>query len=347
MSAPDRHTKVSMERYAAPSIEPPRVFQLKIPSGFGGTQETASRMCALIVEGAKDFYVRQKAIDILLAARVPAKDYLGEIRALFEWVRDRVRYTRDPFRVEVLHSARKLAELRAGDCDDKTILLGAMLESVGHPVRLVLTGPDPRRPRLFSHVYLEVSHRGRWIPLDATMSKPAGWAPVMPTKMVVPLERRSSMPSVAQTLGAAGPVAVPEWLSGLMRAVAQEPVKPKDARVQQLWELLRRRRLLNRDPWVKQVLRRTWTKGLRARKRPRVTQRLTATFQAWGILPPVPAVATTVTNATTTAHTPGRQALPVAPLRLRPLRPVVVRKVGRVRAVGGRRRRGRGRHGLR
>jgi hypothetical protein len=153
------------------------------------------RIRELIRAGAKDFYVRQKAIDVLLARRVRPKDYLGEIKALFEWVQQHVRYTKDPFRVEVLHTAPRLLALRAGDCDDMAILLGAMLESIGHPVRLVLTGPDPLRPRFFSHIYLEVRHRGRWIPLDATMRYPMGWAPRTWTKTRVPL--REETPATA------------------------------------------------------------------------------------------------------------------------------------------------------
>jgi transglutaminase-like putative cysteine protease len=101
-------------------------------------------------------------------------------------VQANIRDTKDPFRLEVLHSRRRMLELRAGDCDDVAILLGAMLEAIGHPVRLVLTGPDPLRPRLFSHVYVEAHHRGRWIPLDATMSHPMGWAPPALVKQVIP-----------------------------------------------------------------------------------------------------------------------------------------------------------------
>jgi hypothetical protein len=121
--------------------------------------------------------VRQHAIDILLARGVPAKDYLGEIKAIFEWVQQAVRYTKDPLDVELLHTPRRMIELRAGDCDDMTILLGSMLESIGHQVRLVLAGPDAARPDRFSHIYLEVQHQGRWIPLDPTMPHPMGWAP--------------------------------------------------------------------------------------------------------------------------------------------------------------------------
>lgn len=149
-----------MRRYAAPPLSLPQVNLGLIPKGYLGTQSTLKHIQALIQAGAKDFYVRQKAIDILLEKAIRPKDYLGEIKALFEWVQRNVRYTKDPFRVEVLHSARRMLELRAGDCDDMAILLGSMLEAIGHPVRLVITGPDPLRPKLFSHIYLEVFIKG-------------------------------------------------------------------------------------------------------------------------------------------------------------------------------------------
>jgi transglutaminase-like putative cysteine protease len=92
-------------------------------------------------------------------------------------VRRNVRYTRDIWQVETLHTARRLLELRAGDCDDMTILLGAMLMSTGHPVRLVLAGYNPGRPHAYSHIYPEVNVRGRWIALDSTLPHPMGWQP--------------------------------------------------------------------------------------------------------------------------------------------------------------------------
>ena len=58
----------------------------------------------MISDGAKDFYVRQKAIEIFRVAGVAPKDRFGEVCALFEWVRRNIRYTRDIFRVELLHT---------------------------------------------------------------------------------------------------------------------------------------------------------------------------------------------------------------------------------------------------
>lgn len=193
-----------MSRYQPPPPQAPRVDRRRIPSGLAGAMTTAAHVGRLIREGAGDFYVRQKAIDILIERRVPAKDYLGEIDALFRWVQRHVRYTKDPFRLEVLHSARRMLELKAGDCDDMTIVLGALIKSVGHPVRVVLTGPDPLRPDLFSHIYLEARHHDQWIPLDATMPYGMGWSPRTPVRQVLSIEEEpSDVRTAATTTGTA------------------------------------------------------------------------------------------------------------------------------------------------
>jgi transglutaminase-like putative cysteine protease len=155
----------------------PRIRVLRVPRGTKGTLRTAKIIAKLVQDGAKDFYVRQKAIEIFRTYDVKAKNRMGEVCALFDFVKRNIRYTRDIFRVELLHSARRMLELRAGDCDDMTILLGAMLLSTGHPVRLVLAGFRPNRPHAYSHIYPEVNVLGRWIAIDATMDKPIGWAP--------------------------------------------------------------------------------------------------------------------------------------------------------------------------
>lgn len=166
------------------SSERPNVYMGHIPKGFAGTRTTVGYIIHLIKNGAKDFGVRQTAIDILIQSNVPSKDYLAEIKTLFEWVQSNIRYTRDIHRVELLHSARRMLELRAGDCDDMTILLSAMLKAVGHPVRVVLVGFNPKNEMLFTHIYLEAFCKGWWIPLDPTMQHPMGWAPPAVNKRI-------------------------------------------------------------------------------------------------------------------------------------------------------------------
>jgi hypothetical protein len=155
----------------------PRIVLRRVPKGTRGTLITARIIGGLIRDGAKDFYVRQKAIQIFRLYGVPPKDRWGEVCALFDWVRRNIRYTRDIYRVELLHTARRMLELQAGDCDDMTIVLGAMLVSTGHPVRLALVGFRSHKPHSYSHIYPEVYVRGCWIPADTTVSRPLGWAP--------------------------------------------------------------------------------------------------------------------------------------------------------------------------
>jgi hypothetical protein len=291
----------------------PQIDLHQIPSGYQGTLKTLGYIGDLIKQGAKAFSVRQTAIAILRQRGVRPKDYAGEIKALFEWVQQNIRYTKDTFRVEVLHSAKRMLALRAGDCDDMSILLGAMLESIGHPVRLVISGPDPLRPDLFSHIYLEVFLQGRWIPLDATMPYPMGWASSAPIKKIIAIERSADMLSEEmelQGIGAAPPV--PDWLKGLIRSVRHEAIQPKDPRVKSLWGLLRQRQLLHQNPWLSAVLRRIWKQGLSAKPHPRTAQRMVQSLRRWGILPPKPIGA-------------------AAPAAMQAMRPVTLKPVASVR----------------
>ena len=165
----------------------PRIRVVRVPRGRRGTIVSAGLIANLVREGSRDFYVRQRAIEIFREAGAPPKDRWAEVCALFHWVRNNVRYTRDIFRMELLHTPRRMLELRAGDCDDMTILLGAMLVSTGHPVRLALTGFRRKRPHSYSHIYPEVNVRGNWIALDATMGEPIGWAPPALWKQICPV----------------------------------------------------------------------------------------------------------------------------------------------------------------
>ncbi|BFU90762.1 MAG: hypothetical protein NTAFB01_19490 [Nitrospira sp.] len=332
------------QRYTALPFTAPKITLGRIPTGWRGTQKTVEHVQALILAGAKDFYVRQKAIDILLERQVKPKDYLAEIKALFEWVQQHIRYTKDTFQVEVLHSAKRMLELRAGDCDDMAILLGAMLEAIGHPVRLVLSGPGPLKPDFFTHIYLEVFHKGRWISLDATMPYPMGWAPSTLMKKIIAIKRRSNMMAEDLEMQGIGNVGVvPDWLKGLLRTVRLEAVQPKDARVKSLWDLLRQRQLLHRSRWLRAVLQRMWSRGLSARPHPRTARRIKVRLRRWGILPPVSVAAAVhrstgmrpVTRTAVQAVQPVTLK-PVASLRpatMQPVRPVQMKPAG-AKAVG-------------
>jgi transglutaminase-like putative cysteine protease len=125
--------------------------------------------------------VRGTATD--LVRDLPQKDRVAEVTRIFGFVRDRIRYVRDVRGVETMQTPDATLDVGQGDCDDKSILLAALLESVGYPTRFVAIGYRPGR---FTHVYVETLLGLRWVPLDSTEPNGVGWAPrPAPQRMVV------------------------------------------------------------------------------------------------------------------------------------------------------------------
>lgn len=116
---------------------------------------------------------------------VEPKNYEAEIKALYNAVQDpnspiALRYTRDHVYVDQFTAADKLMRLNGGDCDDGTILLGAMLRTVGYPIKMRVI-QDKGSPT-WSHIYLLVGippggGSMKWVPLDWSVYpyKPPGW----------------------------------------------------------------------------------------------------------------------------------------------------------------------------
>lgn len=152
---------------------PTKTFLSAIPSGAAGVRVTLLAMRALVQRAKKSWPIRSLAQR--LVADLPQKDYLGEIRALHAFVRDSIRYTRDVRGVETLHTPEKIIELGQGDCDDKSLLLASLLESIGHQTQFKAVG---FRPGHYAHVYPQVLlPTGKWLSLETTEPQGIGWEP--------------------------------------------------------------------------------------------------------------------------------------------------------------------------
>lgn len=76
-----------------------------------------------------------------------------------------MRYVRDIRGIETVHDPDTMLRIMAGDCDDKSILLASLLESIGHRTRFVAIAYAPGQ---FSHVWVQDYIRGQWIDLEPT-----------------------------------------------------------------------------------------------------------------------------------------------------------------------------------
>ena len=165
----------------APVVSYDSAAHLRYANGLRGVLQTLGVMRSMVNDAKVDPLIRQRATDIVFVT--PSKDAWAEAEALFEFVRDRIRYTRDVHGVETLSTPQKKLEAGLGDCDDQSTLLAALLESVGYPTRFVVAGYSGPTPE---HVYLQVllgdpdSGDGVWVDCDPTESGPLGWAPPDP-----------------------------------------------------------------------------------------------------------------------------------------------------------------------
>ncbi len=149
--------------------------------GTSGVGRTVRVMRELIDEGSRDPSVITAARQVVMAT--PSRDQRAEVRALYQWVQDHVRYTADPVYAETMLDAPTMLEQIelegrvAEDCDGMTVLLGAMLQAIGYPVDLVVESYRP--DQLPSHVLLATEVHGDRLQLDPTiphlpMGVPAG-----------------------------------------------------------------------------------------------------------------------------------------------------------------------------
>lgn len=149
---------------------------LTIGNGANGVFDTAAAMRQIINAYKTDLEVRTTAANVVFLT--PEKDDLAEVEAIFNWVRDHIRYLKDIHLIETLTTPDKTLALGYGDCDDQVVLLASMLESIGYPTRLVIAGYYD--PGIYEHVYMQVCIQNQWIDLDPTEHYPLGFAPPDP-----------------------------------------------------------------------------------------------------------------------------------------------------------------------
>lgn len=160
---------------------PYTVTEFRVSDGPQRNHSTLATMREFIELGKVDPMILQAAHSILWHS--PERDEFGEVSALFDYVRDYIRYVRDPVGVEAVASPAMTLQRRIGDCDDQTTLLCALLESCGYPTRLVMgqfSADD------YEHVWCQVFACGYWLdcdPIERTAE--VGYAPPDPVRLFI------------------------------------------------------------------------------------------------------------------------------------------------------------------
>jgi len=157
-----------MDYYSPPSL------LMDLPAGNAGTAATLQVMHAATMAGKTNPAIRHQAV--ILARIPPPKDYLALASVMQEFVKRAVHYVPDVSGVETVQTADYTLRNRAGDCDDQSVLLASLLESVGQHTRFVAVGFEQGQ---FSHVYVQVQPTGssQWYGAETIVDQPLGWNP--------------------------------------------------------------------------------------------------------------------------------------------------------------------------
>src|SRR6516165_4549952 len=112
--------------------------------GLDAVRATLDHMVKIVRKYRSDQTTAETARRILVAGRI--QDWRQQrrqaITLLQNWVRDNIVYVYDPTEVEWIQTPPKTLSLGTGDCDDKIVLLLAMLESVGFNTEFLAVGGE-------------------------------------------------------------------------------------------------------------------------------------------------------------------------------------------------------------
>jgi Transglutaminase-like superfamily len=155
-----------------------QVMGVPVSEEYIGTGDTAiyntvTKMKGIINNSSRNPYVREWAGHIVSGVEV--NDKPGEAEAIYNFVRDNARYTKDPLGFEYIQTPPTLLESigqylnRKGnrpiaDCDDMTVLSLSLLKSIGFPVAIKVV--SFKQDGKFGHVYGMVQIGTDWIPFD-------------------------------------------------------------------------------------------------------------------------------------------------------------------------------------
>ena len=159
-----------------------------IPAGESGTIQVLKKMAELANNSTKNPTIIEFTSNLI--EDLPERHQKDEANRIFEFVRDEIRYVKDPYKVETLFSPEKILGLikdeesnqwifngrMQADCDCKAALLAAMFQSIGLPTRFVAIKIPNVNPHAYSHVYVEVKIGNKWYAADSIVRKPLGWS---------------------------------------------------------------------------------------------------------------------------------------------------------------------------
>ena len=138
---------------------------------FSDYKDVAAFLRKMISQYRGNPTIREQALNII-KGNAEQKDKTAQALAIGEWAQSNLYYVHEL--PERFNTPLKTLESMAGDCDDFTTIIGALLESVGIRSQFVIMNIDGQWRHIFPRAVIEPSNgnSGRVVPLDATLDYP-------------------------------------------------------------------------------------------------------------------------------------------------------------------------------
>jgi hypothetical protein len=160
-----------------------KVVRKQFPNPLATMKGTLVEIGKAIQQTAEYLPIRNHAA--ALATTAPPKDYIGQLRAVYNDFIRRWRYVRDPAHKELVTASPEAVwkyllagdgiglgkGKGGGDCDCASVAIGGQLLSIGFPIRLATTS-DFYAPagNLFGHVFVQAQlPNGLWLTVDPVL----------------------------------------------------------------------------------------------------------------------------------------------------------------------------------
>ena len=146
---------------------------------FGGnrfTEYTIDHMVDFVRRGQRKPEIVKVAREIVI--NCPPKDYYCEAETIFQWIKDNIRYTRDPLNAEWLQEPDVTLREGQADCDCSAVLMASLCAAIGMQTGFEAIRSERNYPDEFSHVYPIVQTSQGWRAADTSVAESSlGWRP--------------------------------------------------------------------------------------------------------------------------------------------------------------------------
>ena len=106
---------------------------------------------------------------------IEERDTHAELSAIHNYVLENVKYMPDVRDFDTFQRALLTVDYGIGDCDDMTILVGAMAMSVGYPVRLRVTDSSGQWDHIYAMIGVPQDDPDEWVASDVASGQRVGW----------------------------------------------------------------------------------------------------------------------------------------------------------------------------